>query len=1215
MAVDRSQGLLLGIFALQFSFVTREELITATAKWVQDRTRSLPELLQETGALSPERRELLEALIAEHTAQDAGDSLASLVSASSMGSLDEELRSLGDADIGQALDEIAAGLADQGVGRIPPSAETLPLNMQVGRFRVLRPHARGGLGHVSVAYDSELHREVALKEIKSGFASDSESRARFVQEAEITGSLEHPGIVPVYGLGTYPDGRPYYVMRFIRGDSLKDAIKRFHAEDFAAAGDRALALRQLLGRFIDVCNAVEYAHSRGVLHRDLKPGNIMLGRYGETLVVDWGLAKAVDREERHRSSGEATLKPSGSGSSLTLDGQAVGTPAYMSPEQATGKLEDLRESTDIYSLGGTLYCLLTGQAPFRADNLQVLLEMVRTGRFAQPRELRPEIPRPLEAICLKAMAIEPTERYASASELARDIERWMADEPVSSYSERFAERVGRVTRRHRGLTLAVICGFLLLAVAGATSAVLVNRERLRTESQLHISNALRLATLSEATRDQAPSRGGLLALAAVDATARFQEPVVPQAWSAVYNTLERLPGARVASVDEIARGIRLSPDGQTLLVRSVGEVHWRFDLNAESPQETRRQLTPVDPADIPEDSLLDDQWRTLVRARQRDSFVEVREISNGSVRLLRGFDPGSNDGTPVRIFELDRSPDGRWIVGVGGDKRCLLWDLDSSADTPAHTLELSTVGQGVRFAGGGRFVVARTTRGLFAFDRDRDLSAVPLADADTWSRFMEVSADGRWLATVNSQMQVDLRDFSSDPPSLVSIDLGGGQDQASAMVFSQDGRMLAVGTAAGVVITCPTEPAGSVSRQTLHGNRIRNLSFSPRGDRLAVTSLDRSCSVWNMGADGNAELMMQFSSHDGALTSVCFSPDGGWVYTGDLHGVVRRTRVAADQDTRVVRVLRLDGPLRDLAIAGDELFAMAGSLRVFGSPGKPPRHLENAAPGLFDVTADGRWLGGWFAGRAGILDLAEPNPVPNILAGRSGTLTGVDLSRDGQWLAISGDRVRIWGGAGGWGAEPVRVIGPDQSFDAEFSPDHSRIAVASRHVEVWSLEDAQSPPLVLQTPETYHDSLAFSPDGRWLAVGGVVGSVYVWDLHHSDPAATRQELSGHTGGVQGVCFDDTGHWMATASTDRTVRLWDFSGDRSGASCIVFRPQCSSLSDVAIAGDGSLLAAGDSEGRVFLWSLDRGQAAAELRRRIGRDFTPEELREFRLDAVP
>jgi serine/threonine protein kinase len=178
-----------------------------------------------------------------------------------------------------------------------------------------------------------------------------ESRSRFVLEAEITGGLEHPGIVPVYGLGSYADGRPFYAMRFIKGDSLKDTIERFHASGRTERdpGARTVAFRELLGRFIDVCNAIAYAHSRGVLHRDLKPGNIMLGKYGETLVVDWGLAKRVDRAA---AAEEQPLRPSAtSASTETVAGAALGTPQVMSPEQAAGRLDLLGPASDVYSLG------------------------------------------------------------------------------------------------------------------------------------------------------------------------------------------------------------------------------------------------------------------------------------------------------------------------------------------------------------------------------------------------------------------------------------------------------------------------------------------------------------------------------------------------------------------------------------------------------------------------------------------------------------------------------------------------------------------------------------------------------------------------------------------------------------------------------------------------------------------------------------------------
>src|SRR5271165_6462664 len=273
----------------------------------------------------------------------------------------------------------ATGVDDGQLSETVDGTGTAPMS----RYRTLWPHAKGGLGEIFVALDTELRRRVALKQIQTGHAQNPVSRERFVAEAEITCSLEHPGIVPVYGLGTHADGRPYYAMRLINGDSLREAADRFHADESLKAdpGLRSLELRQLLRRFTDVCNAIDYAHSRGVLHRDLKPGNIIVGKHGETLVVDWGLAKAMGRVEPESASGERTLVPSSaSGSAETLPGSALGTPAFMSPEQAEGDLEHLGPRSDVYSLGATLYCLLTDKPPFEGDIADVL-HGVQKGEF------------------------------------------------------------------------------------------------------------------------------------------------------------------------------------------------------------------------------------------------------------------------------------------------------------------------------------------------------------------------------------------------------------------------------------------------------------------------------------------------------------------------------------------------------------------------------------------------------------------------------------------------------------------------------------------------------------------------------------------------------------------------------------------------------------------------------------------------------------------
>ena len=342
---------------------------------------------------------MLEALAAQHLKKHGGDVEKSLAAVPAGHPTRERLARLADPVLDATLCHVGSGSTPIDVESDRTGTYRVGTAMGDGqRFRVLRPHARGGLGAVFVALDSELNREVALKQILDIHADDPTSRQRFLLEAEITGGLEHPGIVPVYSLGAYGDGRPYYAMRFIRGDSLKEAIDRFHEGDpLQTAGggrgpgegtSRDLELRRLLRRFLDVCNAIEYAHTRGVLHRDLKPGNVIVGRHGETLVVDWGLAKALGRAEPTADAAERTLVPSsGVGSAETLPGQALGTPSYMSPEQARGDLDALGTRSDVYSLGATLSCLLTGEAPFQGD-LGDVLRAVERGDFRPPRAPR-----------------------------------------------------------------------------------------------------------------------------------------------------------------------------------------------------------------------------------------------------------------------------------------------------------------------------------------------------------------------------------------------------------------------------------------------------------------------------------------------------------------------------------------------------------------------------------------------------------------------------------------------------------------------------------------------------------------------------------------------------------------------------------------------------------------------------------------------------------
>jgi tetratricopeptide (TPR) repeat protein len=388
------------------------------------------------------------------------------------------------------LGPVRAVLEGEGIGELAPD-DFAP---EGGRYRPLNFHARGGLGVVFLAEDGEVGRNVALKCMQRFASADPDARRGFLAEAELTGRLEHPGVVPVYGLGTDPHGRPYYAMRFIRGETLGDAVKRFHGGTPPEA--RNVELRRLLRHFVAVCETMAFAHSRGVIHRDLKPTNVMVGEFGETLVVDWGLAKQLDKRADARSKG-ATPDASG-GLAETLDesgstfaGCAKGTPAFMPPEQAAGDWPNVGPAADVYSLGATLYAILTGKNPFQGGTALEVIEKVKAGRFAPPRAVNPLVPKPLEAVCLKAMALGPQDRYAGAKELAADVERWLADEPVSAWREPFALRVRRWLKRHRTLVTASVAA-LVVSCAGLGALAAQERRKFELEQaknkELHEAN-------------------------------------------------------------------------------------------------------------------------------------------------------------------------------------------------------------------------------------------------------------------------------------------------------------------------------------------------------------------------------------------------------------------------------------------------------------------------------------------------------------------------------------------------------------------------------------------------------------------------------------------------------------------------------------------------------------------------------------------------------
>jgi serine/threonine-protein kinase len=378
-----------------------------------------------------------------------------------------------------------------------PAVENKASVAGLSRYSLTRVHAQGGIGRVWLAHDPDLGRDVALKELRPDRGGHAAVWARFVAEAQITGQLEHPGIVPIYELARRPDThQPFYTMRFIRGRTLSEAVAVYHTKRLGGT-ESPLELREMLGAFVAVCHAVAYAHSRGVIHRDLKSQNVIVGDFGEVMVVDWGLAKvmgqtSVGPAEPTSGIGPVAVAPDASRQE-TQEGNILGTPNYMAPEQAEGRMSDVDVRSDVYSLGAILYEILIGDPPFKGSRTLDVLDRVVKEPPMPPRKAVATVAPALEAVCLKALSKRPVDRYGSARDLGQDVQRWLADEPVRAYREPWRVVCRRWLGRHRTAVTAAMAALVVAAVClgvaaallfGANRQVQQQRDRARARFQM-----------------------------------------------------------------------------------------------------------------------------------------------------------------------------------------------------------------------------------------------------------------------------------------------------------------------------------------------------------------------------------------------------------------------------------------------------------------------------------------------------------------------------------------------------------------------------------------------------------------------------------------------------------------------------------------------------------------------------------------------------------
>ncbi len=568
MGTASTRGKLFAAFARRLEYVTDGQLSLACQAQCRDPSRGLVDILLAQGAIDARNRGLIEEAVERHLAPYAGNAEACFAAIHDKGWVPAVL-------FADGSDAPMATGAPTGPEPASPAweagdADALTETVTLGgytsggsRYELLERKFTGGMGEVWLARDRELNREVLLKQVLPQLAENVRNRGRFLLEARTGAILEHPGIVPVYDIGQHPGGQLFQVMRYFRPGSLHKKIAAYHLAHPDAIDE--LALRTLLGHFATACRAIEFVHTRGILHLDIKPQNIVTGEFGETQIIDWGLAQITDADMLEKVHEESGNLGSGSarGDSATpasrekstatnvLPRGLRGTPAYAAPEQWRGDPKVLGAWTDVYGLGATLFEILASKAPFTVPS-PTIREDVEIGNLH--REMKPWAPPALRAICRKALALKPGDRYATAAALADDIDRFLADEPVAAWPDPWWVRLWRFVKRHRTAVAAAGALLATTTVALAIGNVLVARERDAKE---------RARQEAVAQRDLAERNAAMTR----DVIADFIEKVADDQWG-------QIPGTGQLRLDAVKSVVKTFPD---LLAQQPDNPDLKYD--------------------------------------------------------------------------------------------------------------------------------------------------------------------------------------------------------------------------------------------------------------------------------------------------------------------------------------------------------------------------------------------------------------------------------------------------------------------------------------------------------------------------------------------------------------------------------------------------------------------------------------------------------------